>query len=156
MYNAHIYIVPVIVFYGAMALPFPLMLALAFFAGFLLDALTVQVIGAQVEISLRMVDTPLRCAGSHHAWPQALVYSRTLGSALCPEWRLHVVHSPRAISDDYISARLASFSPAKSGGKSAGPGLIAMLMAPLVFWFLHWLGRADWLILIFLQDGGFE
>ena len=24
MYNAHIYIVPVIVFYGAMALPFPL------------------------------------------------------------------------------------------------------------------------------------
>ena len=30
MYNAHIYIVPVIVFYGAMALPFPLMLALAF------------------------------------------------------------------------------------------------------------------------------
>jgi hypothetical protein len=22
-----------------------------------------------------------------------------------------------------------------------GPGLIAMLMAPLVFWFLHWIGR---------------
>ena len=50
-YNAHIYIVPVIVFYGAMALPFPLMLALAFFAGVLLDALTVQVIGGKVEIS---------------------------------------------------------------------------------------------------------
>jgi len=27
LYNAHVYIVPVIVFYGAMALPFPLMLA---------------------------------------------------------------------------------------------------------------------------------
>ena len=40
MYNAHVYIVPVIVFYGAMALPFPLMLALAFFAGFLWDAMT--------------------------------------------------------------------------------------------------------------------
>ena len=26
LYNAHVYIVPVIVFYGAMALPFPLML----------------------------------------------------------------------------------------------------------------------------------
>ncbi len=26
MYHAHIYIVPVLVFYGAMALPFPLML----------------------------------------------------------------------------------------------------------------------------------
>ena len=29
LYNAHVYIVPVIVFYGAMALPFPLMLTLA-------------------------------------------------------------------------------------------------------------------------------
>lgn len=48
-YNAHVYIVPVIVFYGAMALPFPLMLALAFFAGVLLDALTVQVIGGRLK-----------------------------------------------------------------------------------------------------------
>src|SRR2546421_5977813 len=40
MYHAHIYIVPVLVFYGAMALPFPLMLALALWAGVLLDALT--------------------------------------------------------------------------------------------------------------------
>src|SRR2546429_2542224 len=52
MYHAHIYIAPVLVFYGAMALPFPLMLALALFAGVLLDALTVQVIGSKVEISL--------------------------------------------------------------------------------------------------------
>ncbi|PYL20172.1 MAG: hypothetical protein DMF44_15160 [Verrucomicrobia bacterium] len=51
LYNAHVCIVPVIVFYGAMALPFPLMLALALFAGVLLDALTVQVIGGKVEIS---------------------------------------------------------------------------------------------------------
>ena len=43
LYNAHVYIVPVIVFYGAMALPFPLMLALALYAGVLLDVLTVQV-----------------------------------------------------------------------------------------------------------------
>jgi len=52
MYHAHIYIVPVLVFYGAMALPFPLMLGMAFFAGILLDPLTVQVIGAKVDISL--------------------------------------------------------------------------------------------------------
>ena len=30
MFNAHVYIVPVIVFYGAMALPFPLMLCARF------------------------------------------------------------------------------------------------------------------------------
>src|SRR5204862_180975 len=52
MYHSHIYIVPVLVFYGAMALPFPLMLGLALWAGILLDALTVQVIGSKVEISL--------------------------------------------------------------------------------------------------------
>src|SRR5438046_9116953 len=51
-YNAHVYIVAVIVFYGAMALPFPLMLALALYAGLLLDALTVQVVGGKVEISM--------------------------------------------------------------------------------------------------------
>src|SRR2546428_10173831 len=52
MYHAHIYIAPVLVFYGAMALPFPLMLAMALFAGLLLDVLTVQVIASKVEISL--------------------------------------------------------------------------------------------------------
>src|SRR5438045_9773594 len=51
LYNAHVYIVAVIVFYGAMALPFPLMLALAMYAGVLLDAVTVEVIGGNVEIS---------------------------------------------------------------------------------------------------------
>src|SRR6476469_8129118 len=50
--NAHVYITAVLVFYGAMALPLPLMLVLVFWAGFLLDALTVQVIGSRVEISL--------------------------------------------------------------------------------------------------------
>ena len=52
MYNARIYLVPLIVFYGAMAMPFPLALALAGFAGFLLDVVTVQALGARVEISV--------------------------------------------------------------------------------------------------------
>src|SRR5712691_6305218 len=51
MFHARVYIAPVIMFYGAIALPFPLMLALAFIAGFLWDAMSVQVIGSQVEIS---------------------------------------------------------------------------------------------------------
>src|SRR5438067_1336011 len=51
MSNAQVYITPVLVFYGAMALPLPLMLVLVCWAGFLLDALTAQVIGGRVEIS---------------------------------------------------------------------------------------------------------
>src|SRR5205814_10532182 len=50
LYNAHVYIVPATVCYGALALPFPLMLALAMYVGVLLAAVTVQVIGANVEI----------------------------------------------------------------------------------------------------------
>ena len=106
MYNAHIYIVPVIVFYGAMALPFPLMLALAFWAGFLLDALTVQVIGPRVEISFgwSILLYAVLAAIMHGLRP--LVYPGALGSPLHHERRLHVGHSARAISDDYFSARL--------------------------------------------------
>src|SRR5207253_10762929 len=51
MSNAHAYITPVLGFYGAMALPLPLLLVLLFWAGFFLDALTAQVIGGRVEIS---------------------------------------------------------------------------------------------------------
>src|SRR5205085_1933293 len=52
MYNAHIYITPMLVFYGAMALPFPLVLVLAFWAGFLLDTFNAHVVCTHVVISL--------------------------------------------------------------------------------------------------------
>src|SRR5947208_7082586 len=76
LYDAHVYIVPVIVFYGAMALPFPLMLALALCAGLLLDALTVQVIGGKVEIS----------AGSSfllYGVLEGIIHGRRLRFSLC-------------------------------------------------------------------------
>ena len=97
MYNARIYIVPVIVFYGAMALPLPLVLALAGFAGFLLDALT--------------VNTPLRRSGVHYAWPEAFVHPGTLGSALRNERAVHVRDSPLPISYDFFPARLTCLHP---------------------------------------------
>ena len=52
LYNARIYLVPLIVFYGAVSLPFPLVLVLAGFAGFLLDAVTAQPIASPVEIPI--------------------------------------------------------------------------------------------------------
>ncbi len=137
MYNAHIYIVPVIVFYGAMALPFPLMLALAFFAGFLLDALTVQVIGSRVEISLGWSILLYAVLAAIMHGLQAFVCPGSLGSALHSERRLHVAHSARAISHDHFSARLHLFSRREAWWQIGGPGVIAMLMAPLIFWFLH-------------------
>ena len=140
LYNAHVYIVPVIVFYGAMALPFPLMLALAFFAGVLLDALTVQVIGGKVEIS----------AGS-----SILLYGVLAGimHGLRPlfargRWEVHCILSgvftSLIILAQYlmITFRRGSLVFTREiWWQIGGPGLIAMAIAPIFFWALQWLGQ---------------
>jgi hypothetical protein len=140
LYNAHVYIVPVIVFYGAMALPFPLMLALALYAGLLLDAVTVQVIGEKVEIS----------TGS-----SILIYGVLAGvmHGLRPlfargRWEVHCILSgvftSLIVLAQYlmITFRRGSFIFTREvWWQIAGPGLIAMAMAPIVFWVLQWIGR---------------
>jgi len=140
LYNAHIYIAPVIVFYGAMALPFPLMLALAFFAGLLLDALTVQVLGARVEISLGCsILLYAVLAGIMHGLRPLFVRGR---------WEVHCILSGVCTSLIILAQYLMItfrrgtlfFSP-DVWWQIGGPGLIAMLMAPPVFWGLHWIGR---------------
>src|SRR5947209_18814858 len=140
LYNAHIYIVPVIVFYGAMALPFPLMLALALYAGVLLDALTVQVIGGKVEIS----------AGS-----SILLYGVLAGimHGLRPlfargHWEVHCILSgiftSLIVMAQYlmITFRRGSLVFTREVWWQIGaPGPIAMALAPIAFWLLQWIGR---------------
>jgi hypothetical protein len=140
LYNAHIYLVPVIVFYGAMALPFPLMLALALCAGVLLDALTVQVIGGKVEIS----------AGS-----SILVYGVLAGimHGLRPlyvrgHWEVHSILSgvftSLIVLAQYlmITFRRGSLIFTREIWWQIGtPGIVAMAIAPIVFWGLQWVGR---------------
>src|ERR1035438_6151872 len=140
MYNAHIYIVPVIVFYGAMALPFPLMLALAFFAGVLLDALTVQVIGSRVEISLGWsILLYAVLAGIMHGLRPLFIRGR---------WEVHCILSGVCTSAIVLAQYLmitfrrgSIFFSHEVWWQIGGPGIIAMLMAPLIFWILHWIAR---------------
>ncbi len=140
LYNAHVYIAPVIVFYGAMALPFPLMLALAFYAGVLLDALTVQVIGDKVEIS----------AGS-----SILLYGVLAGvmHGLRPlfargHWEVHCImtgiFTSLIVLAQYLMITFRRGSLVFSHEiwwQIGAPGIVAMLMAPILFWLLQWLGR---------------
>ena len=141
MYNAHIYIVPLVVFYGAMALPFPLMLALAAFAGLLLDALTMQVIGARVEIAF--------------GW-SILIYAvlASIMHGLRPlfirgRWEVHCIMSGVCTSLILLSQYLMItfrrgsilFTP-EAWWQIGGPGVLAMIMAPLMFWILHTIGQA--------------
>ncbi|HKP92758.1 MAG TPA: hypothetical protein VJS88_02585 [Chthoniobacterales bacterium] len=141
MYNAHIYIVPIIVFYGAISLPFPAVMALAFFAGFMLDALTVQVLGARVEISLGW--SILLYAGL------AVIMHGLKPLFIRGRWEVHCIMSGVCTSmillAQYlmISFRRGSlFFNREVWWQIGGPGLIAMLMAPLAFWILHTIARA--------------
>jgi hypothetical protein len=140
LYNAHVYIVPIIVFYGAMALPFPLMLALALYAGLLLDALTVQVIGGKVEISMgSSILLYGVLAGFMHGLRPLFVRGR---------WEVHCILSGICTSlivlAQYlmITFRRGSlvFTP-QIWWQIAAPCLIAMAIAPILFWFLQWMGR---------------
>jgi hypothetical protein len=140
LYNAHVYIVPVIVFYGAMALPFPLMLALALYAGLLLDALTVQVIGGKVEISMgSSILLYAVLGGIMHGLRPLFARGR---------WEVHCILSGVCTSliilAQYlmIAFRRGSLVFTRDiWWQIGGPGLIAMALAPIVFWFLHWIAR---------------
>jgi hypothetical protein len=140
MYNARIYIVPVIVFYGAMALPFPLVLALAGFAGFLLDAVTVQALGPRVEISVGWsILLYAVLAAIMHGLRPLFIRGR---------WEVHCLMSGVCTSSILLSQYLmiafrrgSLFFTREAWWQIAGPGVIALLMAPLIFWMLHSLGR---------------
>src|SRR6266496_589279 len=140
LYNAHVYIVPVIVFYGAMALPFPLMLALALYAGILLDVLTVQVIGGKVEISMgSSILLYAVLAGFMHGLRPLFARGR---------WEVHCILSGICTSlivlTQYLMITFRRGSLVfnrEIWWQIGGPGLIAMAMAPILFWFLQWMGR---------------
>jgi len=138
MFNARVYIAPVIMFYGAIALPFPLMLALAFIAGFLWDAMSVQVLPSQVEISFgwTILLYAVLAAIMHGLKP--LFYRG--------RWELHCFLSGAGTSAILLTQYLMiSFRRGslifnrEIWWQIGGPGLLAMLMAPLIFWSLHWL-----------------
>ena len=140
LYDAHIYIVPAIVFYGAMALPFPLMLALALYAGLLLDALTVQVIGGKVEISIgSSILLYAVLAGFMHGLRPLFARGR---------WEVHCILTGMCTSLIVLAQYLMITFRRGSlvfnheiWWQIGGPGLIAMAMAPILFWFLQWIGR---------------
>src|SRR6187551_1934080 len=141
MYNARIYVMPLIVFYGAVVLPFPLMLILAGFAGFLLDAVTVQALGPQVEISVGWsILLYAVLASIMHGLRPLFIRGR---------WEVHCIMSGVCTSlillAQYlmITFRRGSivFTP-EAWWQIGGPGFFAMIMAPLLFWILHAIGGA--------------
>ena len=140
-YHARVYIAPVIVFYGAVALPFPMMLALAFFAGFLLDAMTAQVVGPRVEISLgSSILIYAVLAGIMHGLRPLFLRGRwevhCFMAGLCTSLLLLVQYL-------MINFRRGSLLFTREVWWQIGaPGAIALIISPFVFWILHWFARS--------------
>ena len=139
LYGARVVIVPTLMFYGAMALPYSGMLALAFISGLMVDALMVtQVVDSQVEISL--------------GW-SILLYA-ALGAIMSGfrplfqrgRWEVHCLMSGLFTSlillAEYLMItvrRGGLVFPPEIWWRIGGSGVIAAMLAPIFFFTLNWL-----------------
>ncbi len=139
LYGARVVIVPVVMFYGAMALPYSGMLALAFICGLTMDAIVdTQVMDSQVEISL--------------AW-SILLYA-ALGAIMSGfrplfqrgRWEIHCLMSGLFTSvillAEYLMLTIRRGGlvfPPEIWGRIGGSGLVACMVAPIFFFTLNWL-----------------
>lgn len=133
--GAHLLLVPALFCYGALWFPFPAMLGLALFTGLLSDLAFLHVIGDRVEIGL--------------GW--SILFYVFLGTALRPlrplflagRWEVHCLASATAtlalLLLQYIMVCLRRGSFAFDWtvfGHITGPAVLALLLAPAVyFWF---------------------
>lgn len=141
IYNVHIYITPVVVFYAASALPFPLMLVIAFLAGFFLDLTTVQIIAGKVEIGVgwSILLYAVLAGIMHGLRPLFMRGRREVHWFMCGFCTSVILLSQYLM----IAFRRGSLIFTREvWWQIGGPGLIAMLMAPLVFALLDALRRA--------------
>jgi hypothetical protein len=141
--GARVLIMPVVMFYGALALPFWSMLVMAFVGGFLWDAMTLQIVTD--DMGVQMVEISL-------GW--SIVLYAALGaimSGLRPlfrrgRWELHCLLSglftALIVVAEYcvLTFRRGDFQfPTIVWWRAAGSGVVAALIAPVVFFSLNWI-----------------
>ena len=136
LYGARVYLMPVVFFYGALALPPAAMFVLAFVTGFMWDAMTAQVLGGNVEISM--------------GW--SIILYATLGAIMSGfrplfqrgRWEIHCLLSgfftAFILFAEFlmITFRRGDFMfPKIILWRIGGSGLAAALLAPFVFFILN-------------------
>lgn len=135
-HGARVNLVPVLFCYGAMALPFPLMLVLATITGFLVDLSALQIIDGVPEIAVGWSAVFYLLAGMICQGLRPLV--------LRGHWELHSLMSAiTAILFVAMQFAMVTLNRLESGGffwneavtwRILGPGIVALFAAP-VFWF---------------------
>lgn len=148
MYGARVMLLPLVFFFGALSLPFSGMLLLAFICGLMSDALTAQVLDVGMgPTSATVVEVGL-------GW--SIVLYGVLGAIMSGfrplfkrgRWEIHCLMSgictALIVLSEFlmISIRRAAlydapfqFSP-EIWWRIGGPGLVALVLAPVVFFFL--------------------
>lgn len=137
-FGARVLLMPIVFFYGALAMPFWAMLILAYLAGFMWDALNVQMIDSGVEISL--------------GW--SIVLYAILGAIMNGfrplfqkgRWEIHCLISGMFTSllvlAEYLmlSLRRGDFEFSKLvWWRVGGSGVAALFLAPFCFFILNYL-----------------
>lgn len=146
LHGARVFLMPVVFFYGALATPAWGMLILAFFTGFFWDALLVQATDSTVEIALGWSIILYAALGAIMNGFRPL-YQRGHG------WEIHCLISGPLVAlftlGEYlmITFRRGDFLfPPVIWWRIGGAGLVATLLAPVVFFILHSFARAfGWL-----------
>ncbi len=137
LHEARVMLMPVVFFFGAISLPAWAMLALAFASGFMWDALNVQILDSNVEISLGWSIILYAALGAIMSGFRPL-YQRGHG------WEIHCLMSGPLVSvmvlAEYlmITFRRGEFLfPKIVWWRIGGAGLVAMMIAPLIYFILQ-------------------
>ncbi len=134
--DARVNLIPVVFCYGAMIVPFPLMLVLTVAIGLMCDFATVQVVGGSAEIGLGWSVLFYLLVG--------LICQGLRPLVLRGHWELHTLMSAStAVLLPALQFAMITFRRMEEGGffyssavtwKILGPGIITLFVAP-VFWF---------------------
>jgi len=146
-YGARLFLLPLVFFYGALAVPPPGMLLLAFAGGFMWDAFAAtQVVDGNLEISLGWSIILYAALGAIMSGFRPL-FQRGHG------WEIHCLLSGPLLCifvlSEYlmITFRRGGFIfPKIIWWRIGGEGLAAMIVSPILFLLLHWLALSFGLV----------
>jgi hypothetical protein len=140
IFGARVLLMPIVLFYGALAMPTPGMLGLAFAGGLMWDALHIQTIDGEVEIGL--------------GW--SIILYAALGALMSGfkplfqrgRWEIHCILSgictAAVVLAEYLMVSIRrqpvhfDFNQ-EIWWRIGGAGLVAMFLSPFFFFFLNYL-----------------
>lgn len=147
--GARVYLMPLIFFYGALSLPISLMLMLAFFCGLMWDALIAQIypVGGASAVELMIGFSVILFAvlglvmsGFRPLFQRGRWEVHCLMSGVCVSAMLLTEFVTLSVRRTAIDGASFVWSP-EIGWRIGGAGIVAIVLAPLVFWGLNFLAR---------------